>query len=199
MAFERLDEAFVQAHARLESWCCIRFGFERKYIGIRVVAGIARKSLSSTQSDEALLAAFDLSRLLDSEHEKAVSLLCVLSKEQQQDGNGDCWRLWLAVGLLWLCQHQWFLQDPLWFAEDLVDDLSSSLGRVLEGTASWIRFLPANPDKWDPDRHSFTENYERLMSEWRAFLGKHAATYLKDYQEILAACRPGAPLRKEYR
>lgn len=40
MAFERLDEAFVRAHARLESWCCIRFSLERKYIGIRVVAKV---------------------------------------------------------------------------------------------------------------------------------------------------------------
>jgi hypothetical protein len=201
VAFERLDEAFILRHAHLDSWCCIKFGFGRKYISVGAVAEIAAESLSVTQSNEALLAAFDLSKLEGPDHEKASELLDTLCKDERhgRHEHGDCSRLWLTVGLLWLCQHQRFLQDPLWFAEALVDDLRDLEGRPLEGTAAWIRFMPANPDVWDPSRHSFAENYERLMSEWRAFLDKHAATCLKDYQDILSACRTGAPLREQYR
>jgi hypothetical protein len=202
VAFERLDEAFILRHAHLSSWCCIKFGFDRKYLGVGAVAEIAGRSLSVTQSNEALLAAFDLSKLEAPDYEKAAELLDALFEDERHGRCelGDCWRLWLTVGLLWLCQHQRFLQDPLWFAEDLVDDLMGSLeGSSLEGTAAWIRFTPANPDVWDPSRHSFAENYERLMSKWRAFLDEHAAAYLKDYQEILSACRTGAPLREQYR
>ena len=123
MAFERLDDAFVLKHAVFKAWNCVKFGFDQKWIGVRAVATIADGFVTEALDDEQLLYAFDLSQCRESDTEKAsdlLSQLCAIEIRRRAETQ-ECWRLWLLVGLLWLCAHQRFIKDPLFIAEDLVD------------------------------------------------------------------------------
>lgn len=190
MAFERLDEAFVLKHVEFRHWKCVRFGFDRNWIRARTVAAIANSFLKDDVSDEELLLAFDLSSLRESDDDKAkdlLSKLCAL-ESQRVDLGLECWRLWLLIGLLCLCHHQCFLRDPLSFAEELADELASALERRPGETVAWLRYMPVDPEEWNPAFHSYDQNYARLMNKWKWFLGQHAQEYLKDFQQILSFC-----------
>ena len=190
MAFERIDGAFVLTHGEFRSWKCVRFGFDRKWIGVPIVAAIADSFLRSDVDEAELLLAFDLLRLRESEDDETkglLSKLCAL-ESQGADVGVECWRLWLLIGLLWLCEHQRFLRDPLSFAEELVDDVAFALERRPGDAVAWLRYMPVDPAEWNPTLHSREQNYSRLMDKWKSFLKQHAREHLKDFEQILASC-----------
>ena len=179
MSMETIPLDFVIRHAHL-TWCTVLYGFEKRWIAWKDVATIADTFLIEGSSDERVI---ELSTLSKDTAGTAGELLRSICGELHESRTLEAQRTWLLVGLLWLSANETRVSDPLSFAEDLVDDIEHP-----EETLRWLRVMPAS-GKYDPTQHSYSQNYNRLMSTWRQYLLDNAGSYLKDYASVLRASR----------
>jgi hypothetical protein len=181
-SLQKLPSAFILDHARFISWECLKVAFDRGWLTVTTVAAIADSRVTSQLDERELLIAFELSTIAPTKWhntEHFLKELCVLEK---RDGGCQqkCTKLWLLLGLLWLYENSGEFADPLAFAEELVEDLDRPGDAV-----GWLRFMPADFTVWDPRKHSESENYARLMENWKQYLRREGPAYLKNTGHIL--------------
>ncbi|PXZ01426.1 DUF2247 family protein [Gilliamella apicola] len=140
------------------NWHDLLWGYEHHFLGWKDVVNYANKKIiEESNYDESVI---ELSMIDKTTTFKIEKLLKNIVKEERFYHTDK----WLYIILLDLFNKRDELDDPLGKVEEIYENFDYP-----EEIESFVRYMP-NTDDYDPSKHTYEENINRLYSKWENYL-----------------------------